>query len=139
MVGVMSETLSPPPDLRTPFEAMGGEAGLRRLVDAFYDAMDTDPAAAGIRAMHQADLAPIRERLADWLSGWMGGPPVFAARHPGRPCIMSAHAPYAIGAAEVDQWLACMRRALDTVEPPADWREILDQAFVRMCDALRNR
>ena len=46
--------------------------------------------------------------------------------------------PTLIGAAEVDQWMACMRKALDTVEPPPYWREILDQAFVRMCDALRN-
>ena len=82
--------------------------------------------------------APGIFRLADWLSGWTGGPPVFAARHPGRGCIMSAHAPYAIGAEEVDQWLACMRQALDAVEPPPYWRDILDQAFVRMCDALRS-
>ena len=134
----MSETLEPPVDLRTPYEAMGGEAGLRRLVDAFYDTMDSDPAAARVRAMHPADLTPIRTRLADWLSGWTGGPPVFAARHPGRGCIMSAHAPYAIGAEEVDQWLACMRQALDAVEPPPYWRDILDQAFVRMCGALRS-
>ena len=77
------------------------------------------------------------DKLFDWLSGWAGGPQLYSQR-PDRACIMSAHAPYAIGHAEVDQWLACMRQALDQVEPPPYWREILDQAFVRMCDGLRN-
>ena len=27
---------------RTPYEAFGGEPGIRRLVDAFYDVMDGD-------------------------------------------------------------------------------------------------
>ncbi len=123
---------------RTPYEAFGGEPGIRRLVDAFYDVMDGDPAAAGIRAMHEADLEPIRTRLTDWLTVWMGGPKVYAERHPGRPCIMSAHAPFAIGAAEADQWLDCMRKAMLLEPPPAEWREALDTAFARMCQGLRN-
>ena len=134
----MTETDTAQPILRTPYEAMGGEAGVRRLADAFYDAMERDPAAAGIRAMHAADLTAIRARLADWLSGWFGGPPVYAARHPGRPCIMSAHAPYDIGEAEAAQWMACMRQALDAVDTPADWRAPLELAFSRMSAGLRN-
>lgn len=130
-----------PTDLptRTPYEAFGGEAGVRRLVDAFYDVMDGDPAAAGIRAMHADDLGPIRARLADWLVGWLGGPPVYAERHPGRPCIMSAHRPYAIGAQEAEQWMACMRKAMLLEPPPADWREPLETAFGRMCQGMRNQ
>ena len=130
----MSET-----EVLTPYEALGGEPGVRRLVDAFYDTMETDPAAAGLRAIHAADLAPMRVRLTDWLSGWMGGPPVYPQRHPGRPCIMSAHAPFVIGADEADQWMACMRRAFDTAEVPKLWRRALDEAFARMCQGMRNR
>lgn len=133
----MSETEAASSHVRTPYDAMGGEAGVRRLADAFYDAMEHDPAAAGIRAMHGADLTTIRLRLADWLCGWFGGPPVYAARHPGRPCIMSAHAPYTIGEDEAAQWMACMRRALDAVETPPDWRGPLEQAFARMSEGLR--
>ena len=36
----------------SPFEQLGGEAAIRLIVDCFYDIMDQDPAAAGIRAMH---------------------------------------------------------------------------------------
>ena len=35
----------------TPYEMMGGADAIRRVVDRFYDIMDSDPAAAGIRAM----------------------------------------------------------------------------------------
>ena len=133
----MSETVVAPPRAQTPFQALGGEAGVRRLVDAFYDAMEQDPAAAGVRRMHAADLSPMRERLTDWLIGWTGGPPVYGARHPGRPCIVSAHSPFAIGAQEADQWMACMRQALQAVEAPAEWRGPLEQAFERMCQGLR--
>lgn len=127
-----------PDPIPTPYDVLGGEAGLRRLVDAFYDAMDTNPAAATLRAMHGADLAPMRARLADWLSGWTGGPPVYFERHPGRGCLMSAHRAFPIGADEVSQWLACMHAAMDQVEVPALWRKALEQAFARMCAGMQN-
>lgn len=133
----MSDSPPAPPRLRTPYVSLGGEAGVRRLVDAFYDAMDRDPSAARIRAMHEADLSPMRERLADWLSGWLGGPAVYDERHPGRPCIMSAHARFVIGPEEAAQWLDCMRQALAAVDVPVEWRGRLVQAFARMCEGLR--
>jgi hemoglobin len=124
--------------LPSPYQRLGGAPALRKLVDAFYDAMDQDPAAADIRRMHQADLGPIRDKLFDWLSGWSGGPPLYNAR-PDRACIMSAHAPYAIGRAERDQWLACMRVALDSLAPEPDVRTLFETAFDRLADGLRNR
>jgi len=127
------------PRPRTPYELLGGEAGVRTLVDAFYDAMDADPAATGIRRMHADDLSPMRVRLADWLSGWMGGPAVYAARHPGRPCVMAAHAPFPIGAAEARQWMACMRQALDRTGVSGALRKLLDAAFARMCEAMSGK
>jgi hemoglobin len=122
----------------TPFEAIGGEAGVRALVDAFYDRMDRNPAFADLRAIHAADLGPMRSRLADWLTGWMGGPRVYPERHPGRPCIMSAHAPFRIDAALADQWLACMQPSLADCAMPEDWRELTDGAFARLCQGLTN-
>lgn len=122
----------------TPYEQLGGAPALRRLVDAFYDIMDRDPAAAGIRAMHAADLTDVRGKLFDWLSGWSGGPPVYNAR-PDRRCIMSVHTPYAIGPAERDQWMGCMRQALAGLEIDEDVRALFEAAFARLADGLRNR
>lgn len=56
------------------YQAAGGIDGLRRLVDDFYRLMDERPEAALIRRMHPQDLSMARDKLACFLSGWLGGP-----------------------------------------------------------------
>jgi len=122
----------------TPYELIGGEATVRKLADRFYEIMDTDPGATRIRAMHGDDLGPIRQLLFEFLSGWLGGPPLYFQRSEQR-CIMSAHRPYAIGKAERDEWMTCMRRAMDDCAVTGEMRALLDQAFSRMSDHFRTR
>lgn len=93
------------------YRAAGGLEGLRRLVDAFYDRMNDLPEAAGIRAMHPEDLALSRRKLTGFLSGWLGGPRIYAQEF-GPISIPGAHAHIAIDEAERDAWLACMRAAV---------------------------
>ncbi|MFM2129325.1 MAG: hypothetical protein RL477_871 [Pseudomonadota bacterium] len=121
-----------------PYDMIGGAEVLHRIVDRFYEIMDTDPAAAGIRAMHGADLGPIREKLFDFLSGWLGGPNLYFQR-PDRKCLHSAHSPYAIGEVERDQWLMCMYRALEDAGVDAETRELLRVPFFRIADFVRNK
>jgi hemoglobin len=121
----------------TPYELIGGETTVRRLADRFYEIMDTDPGAARIRAMHGEDLAPIRQLLFEFLSGWLGGPPLYFKR-PEHRCIMAAHRPYAIGDVERDEWMMCMRQAMDECVLPAEMRALLDQAFSRMANLFRS-
>ncbi|QWG22183.1 group II truncated hemoglobin [Bradyrhizobium sediminis] len=133
-----SESTSEAPKIEvTPYELIGGEATVRRLADRFYEIMDTDPGVARIRAMHGQDLAPIRQLLFEFLSGWLGGPPLYFKR-PEHHCIMSAHRPYAIGDVERDEWMMCMRRAMDDCGLPAETRALLDQAFLRMANVFRS-
>lgn len=122
----------------TPYTMVGGEAGLRRIVDRFYHVMDTDPEARDIRAMHPADLGPVSEKLFEFLSGWLGGPPLYHQRTD-RRCIVSAHSAFAIGPAERDQWLYCMRVALKDAGLPIEARDYLDEPLVRLADFFRNR
>ena len=122
----------------TPYELRGGEDGLRRLVERFYEIMDEAPEAAGIRAMHKPDLGPIRENLFEFLSGWLGGPPLYVQRT-GSVCLNGPHKPFAIGEAERDQWLFCMRKALEDSGVPKDLREMLDKPFFMIADFLRNK
>lgn len=122
----------------TPYDMIGGEKSVRRIVDRFYDVMDSAPEAARIRAMHGADLSPMRERLFEFLSGWLGGPPLYFQRSD-HNCIMSAHRPFPIGAGERDEWMMCMRKALEDCGVPAQLRELLDRPFLRMAEAFRNR
>lgn len=122
----------------TSYDLIGGAEAVRRLADRFYDIMDEEHAAAGIRHMHAQDLGQIKERLFEFMSGWLGGPQDYFQRAD-RPCIRSAHRPYAIGEGERDQWLMCMRRAMVETEVPEAVHKLLDQAFFRMADMLRSR
>lgn len=121
-----------------PFHVIGGADAVQRLVERFYDIMDSAPEAAGIRAMHAADLSPMRERLYEFLSGWLGGPPLYFQR-PDHKCIVSAHRPFPIGEAERDQWMFCIRQAMRECGVRDDMRALLDHAFLRMANAFRNR
>ncbi|MFD1693471.1 hypothetical protein ACFSHR_24470 [Azotobacter chroococcum] len=50
---------------------------MRRLCNAFYDNMERLPEAETIRRMHGADTGPVREKLFEYLSGWLGGPKLY--------------------------------------------------------------
>jgi len=121
-----------------PYAELGGDEGVRALVERFYDQMERLPEVREIRAMHDDDLDTMRERLYEFLSGWLGGPPLYQERH-GSLCIRSAHAPFPIGADARDQWLLCMARALDEAKLGDPTRGLLDQAFARIAGALVNR
>ncbi len=131
----MSEPAAP---VTTPYELLGGEAGVRRLVDRFYDIMDEAPEARGIRAMHAEDLGPMRQKLFEFMSGWHGGAPLFFPRKDA-VCITRAHQPFAIGESERDQWLFCMHRALEDIGVDADLRRMLETPLFRIADFLRNQ
>lgn len=124
--------------VRTPFEWIGGEAGVRSLVDRFYDLMDSEPEAAGIRALHPPDLAGSREKLWLFLVGWLGGPPMYVERH-GHPRLRARHLPFAIGEAERDAWMWCMDRALDEHPMPDMLREQMRERLRSVADHMRNR
>jgi hemoglobin len=55
------------------FERVGGTVTIDRLVEAFYERMDTLPEARTIRAMHAPDLGPVKNVLKRYLSEWTGG------------------------------------------------------------------
>ena len=93
------------------FRAAGGVEGVTRLVDAFYDAMDSLTEARDIRRMHPRDLSESRDKLTRFLCGWLGGPRLFAEKY-GEIRIPLAHAHLRVGASERDAWLACMRHAI---------------------------
>jgi hemoglobin len=121
----------------TPYEILG-EDGIRELTTAFYDIMDTLPEAADLRAMHARDLGPMKEKLAEYLIGWMGGPPLYAEKH-GTVCMTTPHEPYHIGPEERDQWLLCMDKALEQTGASEELVEMLKIPLFRIADAIRNR
>jgi hemoglobin len=93
------------------FQAAGGEAGIEHLVEDFYRIMDETEAAVCVRRLYPQDLSDSRERLAAFLSGWLGGPRRYAEKF-GSINIPQLHTRWAVGEAERDAWLACMALAI---------------------------
>ncbi|MFO1302523.1 MAG: group II truncated hemoglobin [Burkholderiales bacterium] len=122
----------------TPYELAGGDAGVRALVDAFYDRMDLEEAFAGIRRLHPQSLDGSRDKLYWYLSGWLGGPSMYVERF-GHPRLRARHLPFPIAESERDQWLACMRLAMEDVQVQDDLAEALMKAFFGTADWMRNR
>lgn len=120
------------------YEQIGGRDALWRIVERFYAEMDSVPEAVGIRTMHAGDLAPMREKLFEFLSGWLGGPSLYIEKY-GHPRMRARHLPFAIGVSERDQWLYCMRLALTEVVEQIELREQLFWAFARFADHMRNQ
>ena len=91
-----------------------------------------------IREMHPEDLTESRQKLFEFLCGWLGGPQLYMERR-GHPKLRMRHAPFSIGASERDQWLACMAHAMDQLEIDGDLRAFLDARFAHVADFMRNR
>jgi hemoglobin len=119
------------------YELIGGETGLRALVDRFYDLMDMSPEAAGIRAFHAKSLKQSREKLFLFLSGWSGGPPLYVEKF-GHPRLRMRHLPFSIGTVERDQWLWCMNKALDESQIDPRVVQFLKGRFAETADFMRN-
>ena len=122
----------------TPYQLLDGEDGVRRLCEAFYDCMEQLPEAADIRRMHGEDLSGIRQKLFEFLSGWLGGPHLYAQKY-GSICMTGPHRPFAIGPKERDQWLLCMDRALEQVGASEEVKTMLKQPLQAIADMIRNR
>ena len=122
----------------TPYDAVGGDAAVRALVDDFYDRMDTSPQYTTIRELHPPNLQHARDKLYKFLCGWLGGPGLYVAEF-GHPRLRARHMPFAIGEPERDQWLRCMGEALDARGVDGPLRAFLDQRFAHVADFMRNQ
>ena len=121
---------------QTPFDVIGGHDAIRRVVNRFYDLMDSDPDYAQLRAMHAPDLTPMRESLAGWLAAWAGGPRDWFVANPGK-CVMSAHAALGVTAETARQWTDAMTRAIDEGGlDDADLGRLIAERFTLMANAM---
>ena len=121
----------------SPYEHLGGEKTVRKLVDRFYDLMDTMPQARKIRELHPDDLTSSRDKLFKFLSGWLGGPQLYVEEF-GHPRLRARHLPFPIGETERDAWLSCMRQALSEMEMEELLRNHLLQSLSKTADHMRN-
>ncbi|HJV07659.1 MAG TPA: group II truncated hemoglobin [Chromobacteriaceae bacterium] len=122
----------------TPYQLLGGEGVVRWLVDRFYDIMDSDPSVKVLREMHPADLAGSRQKLFMFLSGWLGGPSLYMEAF-GHPRLRMRHAPFPVDSSARDQWMYCMKKAVDELMVEEWLKQKLIEAFYNTADFMRNQ
>ncbi|OYU71579.1 MAG: globin [Alphaproteobacteria bacterium PA2] len=135
MTDPASTTASEP---ETLYEAIGGAPTVRRIVNRFYDLMDFDASYSELREIHASDLTPMRESLAGFLDGWLGGPRDWFEAHPGK-CMMSMHAAVPVSPSSAGQWVEAMSRALDEAEVEPTLKALIKQAFGNMARNMAAR
>jgi len=121
----------------TLYERIGGAPTIDRLVESFYSRMDSLADAGAIRAMHGPDLGPTKAVLKQYLGEWLGGPKLYSAEK-GDPRLRKRHLHVAIGEAERDAWLLCMRGAMDEVIADAQARQEIWGQIAKLADWMRN-
>lgn len=120
------------------YTAIGGEATVRALVTRFYELMDTLPEARACRDIHPPSLEGSAQKLTWYLTGWLGGPPLYTDRF-GHPMLRRRHFIAPIGPEERDGWLACFEKALDeTIAEPA-LREAIRQPVRQLAMHMQNK
>ena len=99
-------------DKDSSYIAAGKLEGIQQLVTCFYNVMSELPEATHIRDMHPADLTVSIDKLSCFLSGWLGGPRLYADKY-GAFSIPQVHKHLTVTELERDAWLLCMHQALE--------------------------
>ncbi|NPT62520.1 group II truncated hemoglobin [Paraburkholderia elongata] len=119
---------------------IGGEQALKRLVEKFYDIIETDPDGAIVHALHLKGFGINHVRLAqfEFLSGFFGGPQYYAERM-GHANLRAMHEHLQIGFTEIKAWLICMEKAINALEFDSDVKAKLMLHFTRSAESLKSR
>ncbi len=126
-----------PTPAQTPYVIMGGADTVRRLANRFYDIMETAPQAAELYAIHPLPLDTIRQKFFEFLSGWLGGPPLFEQKY-GHPRLRARHLPFQVDEKLRNQWMFCMDQALDEVVENKLLRDGIRQSIGQLASHMIN-
>lgn len=122
----------------TLYDAIGGDTTVRALTHRFYELMDTLPEAARCRAVHPPDLSGSEEKFYEYLTGWLGGPPIYVEKR-GHPMLRRRHFVAEIGPRERDEWLLCFTRALEETVTHPKLRQIILDPITRLALHMQNK
>ena len=118
---------------------IGGEAGLRDLVETFYDLIETLPEGSNLQRLHNRGhgIAHARQEQVNFLCGFIGGRQHYKEKH-GHMDVKQIHAHVPIRSADAENWLHCMNAALDQQGHKGPQIEKLRTVFARVATILIN-
>ena len=124
----------------TLYQRVGGEEGLRNLVETFYDIIEFEPQGHGLHILHLQGHGVAHSRIEqfNFLSGFLGGPQLYIEKYK-HSNVRQMHIHVEIDAAARDLWLDCMLVAIDRVGLPADVKTDLMTNFTQVAFQLKNK
>ena len=126
------------PSQSNAYDLIGGEAVIRAIAHTFYQKMATDNQTQKLLSIHQAPLNVSEQKLFEFLSGWLGGPQLYQQKY-GHPALRARHMPFAIDESMRDQWLLCMKYAIEDCVKKPEHQAAIYEAISTLADHMRNR
>lgn len=122
------------------YRKIGGRSKISKLVDSFYQIMQTDPLARDclLAHPHPDDLKIPALKLKHFLSGWLGGPQLYLQKY-GHPRMRMRHMKFPIGETEREQWLYCMNKAMSENKIPEHIQSEIIGAMRSLAEVIQNR
>ena len=122
------------------YRKIGGRKKISKIVQRFYQIMQTDPMARECLATHPTpdDLKIPAEKLIDFLCGWLGGPQTFVQKH-GHPRMRMRHMKFAVTTNAREEWLYCMNKSLEENKVDDEMRRSIMEALDGLSGVIQNR
>lgn len=121
-------------DIRSIYQAIGGEETIQRLVDAFYKRVAKHP---DLIPIFPEDLTEVARKQKQFLTQFFGGPPLYQMEH-GHPMMRRRHLPFPITPTRRDAWLACMDEALEEAEIEEPFRSVIFERLTLTANHMMN-
>ena len=110
----------------TSYKAAGQLTGLSSLSAEFYRIMASQSQYQELFDLHSTDINLSIDKLAYFLSGWLGGPSIYKDKF-GSINIPGAHKHLRVGDSLSSQWLGCMDSAIDIQEYSPEFKRYLKE------------
>ncbi|HHW37044.1 MAG TPA: globin [Bacillales bacterium] len=98
-------------NFETPYEMLGGEETIQKLVNSFYPKVYANPI---LSPLFEGDMEEIKRKQKMFLTQFTGGPTLYSDEF-GPPAMRARHMPFEITPTRAIAWLACMKEAMDDI------------------------
>lgn len=111
-----------------------GDQNVQLLVDNFYALVQENDV---IAPLFKGDFTLIKEKQFMFLSQFLGGPGRYTAAY-GHPKMRMRHLPHKITEEAKDQWLQCMKQAIETLPIDNEFKVVLYNCFPAVAQHMVN-
>jgi hemoglobin len=111
-----------------------GPERLHELVERFYDRVFGSPV---ISHLFQTDKLTIKTKQEAFLTQFLGGPQFYTAQF-GHPRMRMRHLPHVITQEAAQEWLRCMKEAIQTLDLSDDLKVALFNCFPPLAKHMIN-